>query len=286
MIWPGIEKGDHVLIHSSLKRTCQTHKTTPRDILNSFLEAVGVNGTILLPLFNFDFCKGLGFDIRATKSEMGILTETARRDWKAVRTGHPIYSFAVLGAGAQELKNCNNFSGYGHDSPFAWLHFRNGKIAVLDLDEAPSMTYYHHVEEMVSAPYRYHKTFTGDYIDDWGHKNKRTYGLFVRNEGVYTQVNPMGELLWEIGVWSGDRPHKGSGLRVCNVDNLFEASAIVIRNGAAEGLLYEDCLHHSGSNELHTPTRQDADGGGWMASYSAYHGEGQEDRDSDYSGDS
>ncbi len=234
MRWPNINRGDHVLIHSSIKRTCQTFGVTPSDILQSFIDAVGPWGTLLFPLFNFDFTKGITFDIRNTKSEMGALTETARRHPRAIRTGHPIYSFAVIGAGAVELENCNNFSGYGHDSPFAWLHFRNGKIAVLDLDEANSMTYYHHVEEMVCAPYRYHKEFTGDYINNWGCKAKRTYGLFVRNHDVRTHVNPMGAALWAQGLWMGD-----AAFRVIGVPALYRETAAVITTNNALGLLYE-----------------------------------------------
>ncbi|MFM6203869.1 AAC(3) family N-acetyltransferase, partial [Planktothrix sp.] len=98
----GISQGDTVLIHSSLKRTLknlmkQEQKISPEVILDSFLEAVGLSGTLLLPLFNFDFTKGIAFDYRNTPSQMGVLTEVARIHPNAIRTGHPIYSFAIIG---------------------------------------------------------------------------------------------------------------------------------------------------------------------------------------------
>ena len=233
----GLERGDSVLIHSSLKRTCKRTNLTPEQVLDSFLEAVGPSGTLLLPLFNFSFTKGVPFDIRSTTSEMGKLTEAARSRSGAVRSGHPIYSFAVVGFHARQFA-VDNFSGYGLDSPFGILTRLDGKIAVLDLDDQNSMTYYHHVEECVGAPYRHHKTFTAPYTDAKGVTTERTYGLFVRNDGVKTAVNPMGELLWELGHWKGFRHGEGCGLRVIRALDCYRESASVIRSGKADGLLF------------------------------------------------
>jgi aminoglycoside 3-N-acetyltransferase len=150
----GVQEGDVLLLHSSIKRTFKRHlksgvRLTPQDILESFLEAIGPTGTLLLPLFNFDFTKGVPFDKRITPSHMGALTEAGRMHPQAVRTGHPIYSFAAIGFAADKFKRIDNFSGYGSDSPFAVLRKMNGRIAVLDLPDQNSMTFYHHVEEML-----------------------------------------------------------------------------------------------------------------------------------------
>jgi aminoglycoside 3-N-acetyltransferase len=127
-----------LLLHSSTRGTLRRLKKLGfameiETVLDSFLHALGPDGTLLLPLFNFDFCKGLPFDIRTTPSQMGALTEAGRRRSEAVRTGHPVYSFAILGRQANLFSRVNNFSGYGPDSPFAILHKSGGKVAVLDL---------------------------------------------------------------------------------------------------------------------------------------------------------
>jgi len=242
----GIEQGDLMLMHSSLRRTLRRtmrasgQRVSPADILESFRIAVGPDGTLLFPLFNFDFIRGVPFDIRTTPSQMGTLTEVARVHPDAVRTGHPIYSFAVLGAQQELFRDVDNFSGYGADSPFAILHRNGGKIGVLDLPDQDSMTFYHYVEESKAIDYRFHKTFTAGYTDLAGVSGPRTYGLFVRDvdRGVQTDVDGMGELLWAQRLYNGDRPGEGSGFRKIRSVDLFNAVAAIIDQGRAEGLLY------------------------------------------------
>lgn len=241
----GVQEGDLLLVHSSTTRTLRRYlklgvKLTPQDILESFISAVGPSGTLLVPLFNFDFTKGVPFDIRSTPSHMGTLTEAARLHHSAVRTGHPIYSFAVIGHEAEKFRGVNNFSGYGNDSPFAMLREMNGKIAVLDLPDQNSVTFYHHVEEMHEVDYRYHKRFTGDYTDLYGITASKEYGLFVRNleKGVLTHVNPAGELMWQSGLYYGHRPNEGSGLRIISAQKMYDFVSNIIISGRAKNCLY------------------------------------------------
>ncbi len=65
----GMEEGDIVLVHSSIKRTFRRYfeqgkKLTPQLILESLLESVGESGTLLLPLYNFGFAAGEPFDMQ------------------------------------------------------------------------------------------------------------------------------------------------------------------------------------------------------------------------------
>ena len=239
----GLVPGDTVLIHSRIKRLLMRYRAdriSPDEILESFLKAVGPAGTVLFPLFNFDFTKGVPFDLRDTPSQMGALTEEARLHPNSIRTGHPIYSFAVIGRQTDKFKDIDNFSGYGKDSPFGILHQMNGKIAVLDLPDQHSMTFYHYIEEMHEVEYRYHKTFVGDYTDNSGCKEQKIYGLYVRNieNGILTHVNPTGDLMWDANLYSGDRPGKGSGFRVISASKMYDYVSEIILTGRAKGLLY------------------------------------------------
>jgi len=243
----GLKAGETLLLHSSLRRTTRAIvraggqvAAAAEIVLDSVLEALRPDGTLLLPLFNFDFTTGAPFDIRTTPSQMGALTEAGRLRPGAVRTCHPIYSFAVLGRQAEHFRGVENFSGYGADSPFAMLREMGGRIGVLDLPDQHSMTFYHHVEEVKAAPWRYHKTFEGDYIGWDGVATTRSFGLFVRDleRGVVTDVDAMGEVLWSRGLYHGDRPGEGGGLRLIDANALFGAVSEVIDQGKAEGLLY------------------------------------------------
>ena len=241
----GIISGDTVLLHSNLNKLLRRYKKLGHDIsvelvLESLLQAVGPTGTLIFPLFNFDFTRGVEFDIRNTPSHMGALSEVARLHLSAVRTGHPIYSFAVIGFHSSRFKGLKNYSGYGPDSPFGLLRELNGKVAVLNLPDQNSMTFYHHVEEMMNVSYRFHKAFTGPYRDEAGLESRRTFGLFVRDieRGVVTDVNRMGEYLWDLGLYKGSHYETDFGCRTIDARSLFDATAEVIANGRAREMLF------------------------------------------------
>ena len=242
----GIQEGDCVLLHSNVKRlTRELLKLRIKDpidfILDSFLSSVGDAGTLIIPLFNFDFCSGVPFDAKKTMSQMGSLTETARIRCDGMRSGHPVYSFCAFGKYAPQIHAMNNVSAYSEDSPFAFLARVEGKIASLDLEDQGSMTFYHHVEEMCRVDYRYMKSFHADYTDLTGTTTSAEYKIYVRRieKGVKTFVNPAGEMMWERGVYYGDRPGIGSGLRTASASNFYDVVEGIIASGKAEGMLYK-----------------------------------------------
>ncbi|MBF0460802.1 MAG: AAC(3) family N-acetyltransferase [Magnetococcales bacterium] len=242
----GVTEGDTLLVHSSLSRTMRRvtamgGEATPDLVMKSFLEVLGESGTLLLPLFNFGFARGAAFDIRNTPSQMGALTEAGRLWPGVIRTGHPIYSFGIIGRHAHLFRGLKNVSGFGADSPFGILHRLNGKIGVIDLPDRISMTFYHYVEECFGTPYRYHKMFAGEYTDDHGVVSEERFSFFVRDleQGVVSLLDPMGEILWKKGLYSGFRPQEGCGLRVIPASSLFDEVTTVLKENRARGLLYD-----------------------------------------------
>ena len=241
----GLQRGDVVLLHSSMLRTLtflkiQKVKPSPRLVIDSIIDQIGSEGTILFPLFNFDFPQTKYFSMLTTPSQMGAVTEFARLNYDGFRTGHPIYSFYVIGSDSAEFKQINNRSGYGPDSPFAKLLEMDGKIASVDLDDQNSMTMYHFVEEKLKVNYRYFKTFNGNYENQKGIVSSENYLLFVRDleKGVLTDVNRMGEILWREGLYMGNRPGVGNGLRVIKAENLVSRTSKEIISGRAIQTLY------------------------------------------------
>ena len=242
----GVKKGDVLLVHSSLRRLLKKvfteleTKVTPQMVYDSLIESVGEEGTLILPLFNFDFPKTNFFDINETPSHMGALTEVARNHKNSVRTGHPIYSFSVRGKHADKFKGIDNKSGYGSDSPFAIIQQLKGRIASIGLSDQNSMTSYHYVEECNLVDYRYFKDFKGEYIDTDGYKSKKTYQLFVRNieEGVTTDVNRAMDLLCEKNLYTGDKYDQGYGMRTILFEDFFNTVDEIIKKGKAIDYLY------------------------------------------------
>lgn len=242
----GLQEGDLVLVHSSLKKLLVKLKikfgefVTPKIIYESLIQTLGNKGTLVLPLFNFDFPKTKFFNINETPSQMGILTEICRSEKEAVRTGHPIYSFSIIGKLSNQFKGIDNKSGYGYNSPFAKLKELDGKIAVIGLSDQHSMTSYHFVEEQNLVDYRFFKNFTGTYINGKKNRKLKTYRLFVRNLklGVKTDVNRMMDLLWKTGAYQGDKYDEGYGMRTIKFNDLYNETDKIIKNGNAIDYLY------------------------------------------------
>lgn len=223
-----IDKGDVLLISSDMKGLlfqCFEHgdEIDLNVFLNSLMEAVGEEGTILLPTFNWDFCKGVTFDYYRTPCRTGSLGKTALRRKDYVRTRHPIYSFAVWGKDAGTLCDMNNRDSFGQDSPFAYLHRVHAKNLFIDVSYQDSFTFAHYVEEWEGkVPYRYVKDFTAGYIDEQGREEERTYSMFVRDmdKNVYVTIDPMEKWFLEDGAVQMYRIN-GLDFRLLDLDKAY-----------------------------------------------------------------
>ena len=80
----GLKKGDTFLLHSNSKRLLlefkkKNFKIDLNDIIKSFLNVIGDEGTIVFPFFNFDFVNKKSFSINSSPSKMGALSEYFRK---------------------------------------------------------------------------------------------------------------------------------------------------------------------------------------------------------------
>lgn len=242
-----LEKGDTVLIHSNIRPLLRYFfkkniKLTPENILDSLLMRIGNSGNLIFPAFNFEVNKNKIFSKLNTKSEMGMLSEAARIHEDSVRTNHPVYSFSCFGDLSKELIALKNYTAYGLDSPFQYLREKNLKILVLNLSENMSMTYYHHVEEVIGVKYRYSKHFSADFYDDDDKLiGNREYSIYVRDLGanVITNVEPMGNILRQKQKYISSLYGDVIKARVVKAADLFYETKDVIEKGKALGTLYE-----------------------------------------------
>lgn len=197
----GVAEGDTLLVHSSYKSFGEVDGG-PATVNRALEAALGAEGTLIMPTFNFDFNKGVPWDVRTTPSKMGVLTELVRTDPRAKRVFHPFYSFAILGRHAEMLGSLRYKSAYERDSVFGKLRDLDGKIMVIGLSYNNSMTFFHHIEQMEGVDYRFLKQFTGEVTNENGNTYTDTFEMLVRDvdKGVMTMVDPMGALMEEQGV--------------------------------------------------------------------------------------
>lgn len=191
-----LQKGDFVVITGDFNKFILSQKRVdknynPNTLINQIINRIGNSGTLMFQTFSWDFCHGLGFDIKRSKSKTGALGNLAlkRDDFK--RTKHPIYSFAVYGKAQNELANLNNSDSFGKDSPFALMHQNKAKMIVVNLELNHSFTFVHYAEQSCGIDYRFNKEFKGEYIDENGVKSEKTYSMFVRKEGVFTELKEL-----------------------------------------------------------------------------------------------
>ena len=84
--------------------------------MENFIHAIGNEGTLLIPLLNFDFNDTKIFDANNPKSQMGVLTDEEDRPG-IIRMGNSVYLFGVFGYAKNNFTNINNESAYESDSP-------------------------------------------------------------------------------------------------------------------------------------------------------------------------
>jgi len=179
-----IQKGDIVNISSDLlPLMCVVRKNKEKFDANLFLdkiiEKVGNEGTILIPTYNWDFCKGKTFDPKKTPSQVGSLGNIAikRKDFR--RTKHPIYSFCVIGKDSEYLIQLDPKNAFGKGTVFEYLYQQKAKNLFIGLDYKKALTFVHFPEEIVGVDYRYQKKFVSGYKQN-NQIIKKEYQFYVR----------------------------------------------------------------------------------------------------------
>ncbi len=236
-----IKSGDIVYLISdvlNLAKTAREHgeRFDKNAFIDSIIEKIGDNGTLLIPAFNWGFCNGKVFDYRNTPSESGALGNAAlhRDDFK--RTKHPIYSFCVWGKDKEILFERDPLNAFGKETIFEYIVEKRAKALIIDLPTMDRNVICHHIEKIVDVPFRFEKTFISEYIDWNGVSSKKSYSMFVRDYSyeAMEQLAPMNFLLELLGI-----------THTIMINNI--PFRICMENEAAEVLMidmkYNDCLN-------------------------------------------
>lgn len=161
----GIEPGDVLFIHSSYKSLGPVDGG-PGAVVSALEKAVGPAGTLMMPSFNLieHARRASSWDVAATPSTVGYLTEYFRQLPGTVRSDHYSHSVAARGHEAQaytaEHRSNDGMTSpwdllpwgktYGSQSPMLKAMAAGGKLLMLGVDDHCS-TYLHVVECMLWA---------------------------------------------------------------------------------------------------------------------------------------
>lgn len=188
----GLSQGDMLLVHSSLLKFGVPDDVNigelPEKIYTVFQSIIGKNGTIAVPTFNFEYCKGTSFNKQETPSKlMGVFSEYIRKLPASKRSFHPMQSITAVGKNAEFLIENDTISAFSSDGPFDRFLALNTKVILLGTD-LNSISMIHWVEEKLNVPYRYWKSFSGLYVDN-GIFSQRSYKMFVRSLELNPKLN-------------------------------------------------------------------------------------------------
>jgi aminoglycoside 3-N-acetyltransferase len=155
----GLSKGDHVMMHSSLKSFGYVEEGADT-VVDEVLEVLGDEGTLLVPTNTFNgsvtvYLRGLSeIDLRTEPSVLGKITESVRSRSDFTRSVHPTHPVAAKGKLAEKLLSEHHLgnSAAGQRSPYGKLaELEKGYVLLLGVDNS-SNTMLHTAEEYY-APY-------------------------------------------------------------------------------------------------------------------------------------
>lgn len=183
----GIKNGDVVFFHIdtmiALFMEGEFQDDKFQKILDGIEEAVGSEGTIIIPTFTYSFCKGEVFDVLNTKcrkEEMGLFPNFILNTKNFIRTPDPLFSVAIKGKRVEEFSKVSYIDSFGEGGVFDLLYKLDGKICCIgcSLDRA---TFIHYCEKKIGTTYRYDKQFSGLISHRDGRDEECTVNYYVRN---------------------------------------------------------------------------------------------------------
>jgi aminoglycoside N3'-acetyltransferase len=152
----GLNKGDTLLVHSSLKSIGYVLGGA-KTVIDALLETLGPEGTLIIPTFPlhntmYELCtmKNYIFDFKTTPTGLGAIPAEFLKYNEISRSKHPTHSMSAIGKHAKKITETHHIGNktYGENSPWAKLIEMNGKILGIGIDLAWT-TQYHHVEDIM-----------------------------------------------------------------------------------------------------------------------------------------
>lgn len=148
----GINKGDVVIVHSSLSSMGYVEGGA-KTVIHALEEAVGEEGTLMFPTFTYADPTHK-FSVSDSAVCVGKIPDTFRQMPDVIRSVNPTHSVAAWGKLAKEITKDHHLdrTPFGDNSPYAKLDSLNAKILMLGCS-LRKMSYLHRIEEEAGALY-------------------------------------------------------------------------------------------------------------------------------------
>lgn len=183
-----IKKKDNLMIHSDvfsiIKNFNSPKKTKLINFVSIFKNAVGKDGSLLIPAYNYEFIKGKTFDPLNSESHVGYLSNFLLNSKKYPVTNDPIFRHIVIGKIIKKIKNLNDYELFGKKSIFDFI--LKNKFKILCFCCSPNkMTFIHYIEKQQNVSYRFDKEVEGKIIINKKIKNKKIKYFFGKKKINY-----------------------------------------------------------------------------------------------------
>jgi aminoglycoside 3-N-acetyltransferase len=155
LVRAGLRAGGVVLVHSSLSSLGWV-PGGPETVICGLLQAIGEDGTLLLPAFSYDRVGWSNpyFDQLLTPSCVGAIPEYFRQRHGSIRSLNPTHSVCGVGRLADTICGDHQLdeTPVGAHSPLRKVRDLNGQVLFLGCGLRPN-TSMHGVEELARPPY-------------------------------------------------------------------------------------------------------------------------------------
>lgn len=152
----GINSADTLMIHSSLKSVGDV-EGNGETVLSAFMEVVN-DGLLVFPTHTWGFIREDEdvFDKNNSDSNVGMLSNLARKNPNFIRSNHPTHSVCAYGKNANEyiLLDDNSSTPTDPNGCFGVLKDMNAKILFLGAKLSKN-TFVHSIEEYMNVPNRF-----------------------------------------------------------------------------------------------------------------------------------
>jgi aminoglycoside 3-N-acetyltransferase len=184
----GVQRGDIIYVASFIS-ILGNSPTILSDTINALIEVVGEEGTVVMPVFNWDYCSGAVFDPIAAPSQVGVLTEAFRKHAGVLRSITPPWcTFAAIGQKAKEVIEIKGTSPFGPDSITQYLYDINARYVLIGCNYNDAVIHLHWLEEKFEVPYRFWKRFIGQVKINNKLVNNISY-MYARRLDINTEID-------------------------------------------------------------------------------------------------